>query len=67
MTESTSTELSVQGESLQRLYSQYTQGRFLVNRRYQRKTSTRADATNTRTKVKIKVNSEGHGMLVGAR
>ncbi|MCW2952764.1 MAG: hypothetical protein JWQ48_1934 [Conexibacter sp.] len=31
------TELSVQGESLQRLYSQYTQGLFLVNRRYQRK------------------------------
>lgn len=31
------TELSVQGESLQRLYSQYTQGRYLVNRRYQRK------------------------------
>ena len=37
MTEPGSTELSVQGESLQRLYSQYTQGRFLVNRRYQRK------------------------------
>lgn len=31
------TELSVQGESLQQLYSQYTQRRFLVNRRYQRK------------------------------
>ena len=31
------TELSVQGESLQRLYSQYTQHMFLVNRRYQRK------------------------------
>ena len=37
MVEPTSTELSVQGESLQRLYSQYTQGIFLVNRRYQRK------------------------------
>jgi hypothetical protein len=37
MTEVSSTELSVQGESLQRLYSQYIQGRFLVNRRYQRK------------------------------
>ena len=36
-TESSSSELSVQGESLQRLYSQYTQGHFLVNRRYQRK------------------------------
>ncbi|WP_369389152.1 DUF262 domain-containing protein [Streptomyces sp. CG1] len=33
----TTTELSVQGESLQRLYSQYVQDRFLVNRRYQRK------------------------------
>lgn len=31
------TELSVQGESLQSLYSQYTQRRYLVNRRYQRK------------------------------
>jgi uncharacterized protein with ParB-like and HNH nuclease domain len=31
------TDLSVQGGSLQRLYSQYTQGLFLVNRRYQRK------------------------------
>uniref|UniRef100_UPI003F4905F9 GmrSD restriction endonuclease domain-containing protein n=1 Tax=Actinomadura rifamycini TaxID=31962 RepID=UPI003F4905F9 len=31
------TELSVQGESLQRLYSYYVQDRFLVNRRYQRK------------------------------
>lgn len=31
------TELSVQGESLQRLYSQYTERLFLVNRRYQRK------------------------------
>ncbi len=31
------TDLSVQGESLQRLYSQYTLGLFLVNRRYQRK------------------------------
>lgn len=31
------TELSVQGESLQQLYSEYTQGLFLVNRRYQRK------------------------------
>lgn len=37
MTEPSATELSVQGESLQRLYSQYKQGRFLVNRRYQRK------------------------------
>ena len=31
------TELSVQGESLQRLYNQYVTHRFLVNRRYQRK------------------------------
>ncbi|WP_416564028.1 GmrSD restriction endonuclease domain-containing protein [Nocardia testacea] len=31
------TELSVQGESLQKLYSQFVQGRYLVNRRYQRK------------------------------
>jgi Protein of unknown function DUF262 len=31
------TELSVQGESLQKLYSQFVQGSFLVNRRYQRK------------------------------
>ncbi|MBO3738417.1 GmrSD restriction endonuclease domain-containing protein [Actinoplanes flavus] len=37
MTGPTETELSVQGESLQQLYSQYTKGRFLVNRRYQRK------------------------------
>ena len=31
------TELSVQGESLLQLYSLYTQTRYLVNRRYQRK------------------------------
>lgn len=37
VSEIATTELSVQGESLQRLYSQYTQGRYLVNRRYQRK------------------------------
>ena len=37
MSDPTATELSVQGESLQRLYSQYKQGRFLINRRYQRK------------------------------
>jgi hypothetical protein len=37
MSEVATTELSVQGESLQRLYSQYTQGRYMVNRRYQRK------------------------------
>ena len=37
MSDPAATELSVQGESLQRLYSQYKQGRFLVNRRYQRK------------------------------
>src|SRR5689334_9637275 len=37
VTEHGATELSVQGESIQQLYSQFTQGRFLVNRRYQRK------------------------------
>jgi hypothetical protein len=37
MSDPSATELSVQGESLQRLYSQYKQSRFLVNRRYQRK------------------------------
>src|SRR3981081_4431123 len=31
------TELSVQGESIQQLSSQYTAKQFLVNRRYQRK------------------------------
>ena len=31
------TELSVQGESIQSLYSEYTNNRYLVNRRYQRK------------------------------
>ncbi|MEU6327430.1 DUF262 domain-containing protein [Streptomyces sp. NPDC047049] len=37
MTQSESTELSVKGESLQQLYSDYIKNRFLVNRRYQRK------------------------------
>ncbi|MFJ4315794.1 DUF262 domain-containing protein [Streptomyces lavendulae] len=32
-----STELSVTGESVQQLYSDYIQNRFLINRRYQRK------------------------------
>ncbi|BFV57543.1 DUF262 domain-containing protein [Kitasatospora sp. CMC57] len=32
-----STELSVKGESLQQLYSEYGKNRFLINRRYQRK------------------------------
>lgn len=31
------TELTVQGESLQKLYNQFVQGSYLVNRRYQRK------------------------------
>ncbi|WP_280487748.1 DUF262 domain-containing protein [Nocardia farcinica] len=31
------TELTVQGQSLQSLFTQYSQGTFLVNRRYQRK------------------------------
>ncbi|MDF4253418.1 DUF262 domain-containing protein [Streptomyces sp. WMMB303] len=33
----TSTELSVEGESIQQLYNDYTSEKFLVNRRYQRK------------------------------
>jgi hypothetical protein len=33
----TPTELSVQGESIQQLYNDYTSKKFLVNRRYQRK------------------------------
>ncbi|MER5573675.1 GmrSD restriction endonuclease domain-containing protein [Streptomyces massasporeus] len=37
MTVSEGTELSVKGESLQQLYSDYIQNRFLINRRYQRK------------------------------
>ncbi|MFC0599513.1 GmrSD restriction endonuclease domain-containing protein [Streptomyces palmae] len=37
MTTDESTELSVKGESLQQLYSDYVQNRFLINRRYQRK------------------------------
>ncbi|MFE7326561.1 DUF262 domain-containing protein [Streptomyces sp. NPDC057565] len=37
MTVSEGTELSVNGESLQQLYSDYIQNRFLINRRYQRK------------------------------
>ena len=32
-----STELTVQGQSLQSLYTQYSKDTFLVNRRYQRK------------------------------
>ena len=31
------TDLSVQGESLQKLYSEFIRGRFNVNRKYQRK------------------------------
>lgn len=34
---STATELTVLGQSLQNLYTQYTRGVFVVNRRYQRK------------------------------
>jgi hypothetical protein len=37
MSSPTSTELSVEGESIQQLYNDYTAGKFLVNRRYQRK------------------------------
>ncbi|MGV9229438.1 GmrSD restriction endonuclease domain-containing protein [Streptomyces nigra] len=37
MSTPTSTELSVEGESIQQLYNDYTSGKFLVNRRYQRK------------------------------
>ncbi|MBQ0954125.1 DUF262 domain-containing protein [Streptomyces violaceoruber] len=37
MSTQTSTELSVEGESIQQLYNDYTSEKFLVNRRYQRK------------------------------
>lgn len=37
MSTPTNTELSVEGESVQQLYNDYTSGKFLVNRRYQRK------------------------------
>ncbi|WP_435232212.1 GmrSD restriction endonuclease domain-containing protein [Streptomyces althioticus] len=37
MSTPTSTELSVEGESIQQLYNDYTSEKFLVNRRYQRK------------------------------
>ncbi|CAM5363853.1 GmrSD restriction endonuclease domain-containing protein [Streptomyces microflavus] len=37
MTVSEGTELSVKGEGLQQLYTDYIQNRFLINRRYQRK------------------------------
>lgn len=37
MTTATTTELTVLGQSLQNLYTQYTAGSFVVNRRYQRK------------------------------
>ncbi|MFG2542222.1 DUF262 domain-containing protein [Streptomyces sp. NPDC048594] len=37
MTGNENTELSVKGESVQQLYSDYIQNRFLINRRYQRK------------------------------
>ncbi|WP_406282783.1 DUF262 domain-containing protein [Embleya sp. NBC_00896] len=37
MSTGVSTELSVQGESIQQLYNDYVNAKFLVNRRYQRK------------------------------
>ncbi|MER7735160.1 DUF262 domain-containing protein [Streptomyces erythrochromogenes] len=37
MSTPTGTELSVEGESIQQLYNDYTSSKFLVNRRYQRK------------------------------